>query len=531
MRALEYERRRPEETPLYQIVRDHLDTFLAHAREHHNKGIPKYVESELRAYLKCGILAHGVAHAQCKDCGREIVVAFSCKRRGPCPSCAARRMCHTAANLVDLVFPDVPVRQWVLSVPFELRLLLASRPDALTAVGRFFTEEVFRWQRERAQVAGVNEARGGAVAFHHRFGGSLNLHTHYHLCALDGVFARADPEAEATFHRTPAPRQLDIDEITHAVHIRVLRWLKRKRLIRDPDDEQDPNEPRTPSALQACLQGSLGMGRLVSVDEGRDETARITGQGPLREPKRHQRDGSGYSLHAGVVIAKGDREARERLFRYCARAPLSLDRLRVTDEGQVIYRVRNAHQRSRTHRVMTPVDFLARLAALIPPPRHPLVRYHGVLAPHSSWRASIVPGGHAAAFRLRGAQSDATAPDTGTAQSATPPDAVASSPDEQPRSAQNAASTEPGKPEPARNDPSPSERRTRRIDWATLLKRVYDIDAMRCPCGGRLKFLDVVTESEATKALLDRLDLAAVDPSIGTRATYDSTWNAPPPDW
>jgi len=56
-------------------------------------------------------------------------------------------MSATAAHLADHVFPDVPVRQWVLSVPFELRLLLAKRADALNTVGRIFVEEVFRWQR------------------------------------------------------------------------------------------------------------------------------------------------------------------------------------------------------------------------------------------------------------------------------------------------------------------------------------------------------------------------------------------------
>jgi len=91
-----YGRRRPETTILYEVINEHLEAFLRQARERNAKGLPRYVTSELRAYLRCGILAHGFLHARCKDCHREMVVAFSCKRRGACPSCnpaacAARR--------------------------------------------------------------------------------------------------------------------------------------------------------------------------------------------------------------------------------------------------------------------------------------------------------------------------------------------------------------------------------------------------------------------------------------------------------
>ena len=61
---------------------------------------------------------------RCEDCHHERLVAFSCKRRGFCPSCGARRMVESAALLVDEVFPAEPIRQWVLSFPFQLRFCL-----------------------------------------------------------------------------------------------------------------------------------------------------------------------------------------------------------------------------------------------------------------------------------------------------------------------------------------------------------------------------------------------------------------------
>ena len=68
-------------------------------------------------YLQCGILADGFLRLRCGDCGHDKLLAFSCKRRGFCPSCGARRMSQTAAHLVDHVIPRVPVRQWATAAP------------------------------------------------------------------------------------------------------------------------------------------------------------------------------------------------------------------------------------------------------------------------------------------------------------------------------------------------------------------------------------------------------------------------------
>ncbi len=87
--------------------------------DHHTPA--PYVEKAFRKYLKCGIFAHGFARARCDDCGHDYLVAFSCKGRGVCPSCNTRRMAEAAAHLSDHVFPRLPVRQWVLSVPKRVR--------------------------------------------------------------------------------------------------------------------------------------------------------------------------------------------------------------------------------------------------------------------------------------------------------------------------------------------------------------------------------------------------------------------------
>jgi hypothetical protein len=101
-----YARRRPEQTVLYSLVQQHLESYLALAREGDWDGqrVPPSVEREFRRYLECGILSYDFARARCPACGHDFLVAFSCKGRGVCPSCNARRMAETAAHLVDQVF-------------------------------------------------------------------------------------------------------------------------------------------------------------------------------------------------------------------------------------------------------------------------------------------------------------------------------------------------------------------------------------------------------------------------------------------
>jgi hypothetical protein len=138
--------------------------------------VPAFVERELRAYLKCGILAHGFVRIHCDACGFDRVVAFSCKGRAFCPSCGGRRMAETAAFLVDQVLPRVPIRQWVLSLPIELRYRLAYDSQLTAAVLRLFVRAVFASLRRRArQQCGAARSQCGGVTFIQRFGDALNL--------------------------------------------------------------------------------------------------------------------------------------------------------------------------------------------------------------------------------------------------------------------------------------------------------------------------------------------------------------------
>ena len=126
-----YVRHKPEQTLLYQLVEQYWPECQAQLNET-GRFLPRHVTREFEDYLACGRLENGFLRVRCQSCSHEHLVAFSCKRRGFCTSCGARRMVETAALLVDHVLPHRPVRQWVLSFPYPLRFLLASQPYADT---------------------------------------------------------------------------------------------------------------------------------------------------------------------------------------------------------------------------------------------------------------------------------------------------------------------------------------------------------------------------------------------------------------
>ena len=120
----------PEHTRLYGLVRDHAPALHARLSDE-GRILPMHVREEFDAYLRCGVLERGFVRVVCEHCHAERLVAFSCKRRGFCPSCGARRMAESARHLVEEVFGPCPVRQWVLSFPYPLRSLFASKPEAI----------------------------------------------------------------------------------------------------------------------------------------------------------------------------------------------------------------------------------------------------------------------------------------------------------------------------------------------------------------------------------------------------------------
>jgi hypothetical protein len=169
-----YRPRQPQASVLHRVVRENLLTFLEQGIEHSasGEGYPPYVENELRRYIACGATALGFARVKCKACGYERLLPFSCKNRGVCPSCTARRMSEEAAYLVDMVLPKSRYRQWTFTFPWPIRRLMARDYTLITAILNLVIRALYAYQRRMARRAGHRGAKCASVTFVQRFGGA-----------------------------------------------------------------------------------------------------------------------------------------------------------------------------------------------------------------------------------------------------------------------------------------------------------------------------------------------------------------------
>ena len=325
--------RRPQETVLYAIVREHLATFVQHAAQSYATPLPKYVLDTFEHYLACGDLSRGFLRCHCDACGHDVLVAFSCKCRAVCPICATRRMCNEAANLVDRIVPNVPIRQWVLSVPWELRGLAATNRQVLAAMDRIFGEEIGRVTKRLANVA---NAETGSIGLPQIFGGSLNVHPHLHTLAVEGVFEKTD--SGIRFHETKPPSMEDVAQVAKRVRDRFVRWLGRHGFVDQRAAEDRSDEPASIPAIEGCQQLALAGGTfLAKPSEAKDDANADLD----RRERRFSARCDGFDVPCAVRIEANDDIGRERLVRYCARPSLSVARIEVLKDGRIAYRVKN----------------------------------------------------------------------------------------------------------------------------------------------------------------------------------------------
>jgi len=150
--------------------------------------MPSFVVKELRSFLKCGVLAHGAVRFRCESCGEDRFAGLSCKGRGFCPRCMGRRMTEMARHWVTAVLPSVRVRQWVLSLPFQMRVPLAYHHELVLAVHAVAMRVIEGWYRTQGKALGITDGRTGSITAVQRFGSDLALNVHLHTLALDGVY-------------------------------------------------------------------------------------------------------------------------------------------------------------------------------------------------------------------------------------------------------------------------------------------------------------------------------------------------------
>src|SRR6266446_2696650 len=398
-----YEPRDPSRTVLYKVVADHLETFLASLdADPDATGLSAYVQREFYDYLQCGILAHGFLRLGCDTCHKELLLPFSCKRRGLCPSCAGRRMAQTAAHLVERVIPWVPTRQWVVSVPVPLRYWMAASQDLTATVHTIIRTTIGQYYVNQAVPRGVprDQVQPGSVTFIQRFGSAINLNLHFHCVFIEGVYLdRTAAGRKPRFVTVEPPSDADIATVLQKLSHRVIRQLRRLGYLEagmeppvatgyDPLRDTAPELARTMAASVqqrvACGERAGQPVRRIGVGFGSEgEAPRLTGP---RCASVH-----GFSLHAQTQIPAHRRDQLERLIRYTARGAVSLERLVQDTNGDILYTFTHPWSDGTTGIRLAPLELLEKLAALVPLPHVHLVRYGGCLAPHSHLRGAILP--------------------------------------------------------------------------------------------------------------------------------------------
>ena len=253
----------------------------------------------------------------------------------------------------------------------------------------------------------------------------------------------------------------DVQQIVQTSARRIIRLCRKRGLL--DSTQADPLTDEEP--VLAAITAASVRGLIATGERAGQRLRRV-----LRDPARGIRTGPlcfasrGFSLHAATRIAADNRQGLEQLCRYVARPALAAGRLRIIDTDQLSFALKTPWSDGTTHLLLSPFELLEKLAALIPPPRLNLIRYHGILAPSARGRAKVVAGGG----NEPKAQSDST------------------------------------------HQPCPH-----RLSWCQLLARVFSIDVTECPdCGGQMKIIAALTDPASIRSYLEGVGLSARPPPI-----------------
>ncbi|MFN9809086.1 MAG: transposase [Deltaproteobacteria bacterium] len=240
-------------------------------------------------------------------------------------------MHDVTSHLMERVFPEVPIRQYVLSPPSELVGLLAAREDVLAARARGVVQSICRGPGARRGRA----VHGGAVVFVQRFTKTLSVYPHLHVLALDGGYGE-DDEGALEFHADPGPSPASRAAMEAEVETRLSGWLGRRGYL----DEGSAPRPDDGWWLS-----------------GAGEPSGVSARGPRRVR-------SGFEVHTSVRVRADDRLGRAQLIRYVSRPPFAEAQVEVVDEEQVRFVLRSPSRSGQGELRLHPLALLRRLAWL-----------------------------------------------------------------------------------------------------------------------------------------------------------------------
>jgi len=316
-------------SPLYRLVEDHFDTLERVWEERYEREYGFWrpvVRRVVEQFLDCGDLRCGFARLWCPNCRRDLLLPWSCRRRCFCPSCHQKRALLFAEHVDEEVLGDLPVRQYVVTIPKMLRLSFKYDRKLLGLLSQCFyasVKELFQ------HAAGDRHSVPGMIASLQSYGDDPSrFHPHLHSLVSEGLVSRA-----GAFVPVPSPDPACLVE------------LFRHKLVK------------------ALLAREKISPRLVEI------------MGNWVHP--------GFSVFQGERIDPDDHQARRRLAGYMVHPPIALERLRYRPHtGQVIYygRQRGPRGEASPARIFSALDFLAGLCLHVPDSGQQLVRYYGAFS-------------------------------------------------------------------------------------------------------------------------------------------------------
>ena len=321
-----YRPRHPERTALYQALeRDFEDYERIHPDryEGHSGPLRPVVRTSVEAYLDCGRLHGGFARIRCPRCRAEHLLAFSCRTRGLCPSCQAKRSAVFAEWLVGEVLLGVPHRHVVFTIPKALRGLIERERRLHGLMARAAWEVL----RDVLREAGCEpDGVPGVVASLQTFGSfGANFHPHLHALVTEGVIT-----PDGRFHPVIWPGQRQREE---RFRRRFLARLRRAKRL-------------SPSFHETLLAWRR----------------------------------SGFSVDARQRVGVGEEKRLERLARYATRTTLAVGAVREQGDGRIAVDTPPDPRTGATVKVLDRLDFVHAVCQQIPDRGLHQVRYYGAYA-------------------------------------------------------------------------------------------------------------------------------------------------------
>ena len=278
---------------------------------------------------------------------------------------------------------------------------------------------------------------------------------------LDGVYVDdANSDGSQQFVPVSSHQAADIAKLTHQMSLRIARYLSRAGLIEADAENSYLAESPTDNEMTEHQGYSIHYRISTGFQKGKKVFSLQT-RPPLFD-KTQSVDllgkVAGFSLHAGVAAKAYQRDKLERLCRYISRPPVAVHRLSLTSSGNICYELKKPYRDGTTHLVFEPLDFISKLAALVPSPRVNLTRFHGVFAPNSQYRADII-------MQKKDKKS-------------------------------------------AEKDTRTEGEKRRSMTWAARLKRAFNIDIKTCEvCSGVVKVIACIDDPVVINKILDHLNI------------------------